>query len=385
MNTLPATALAPSRVLPAVLGAQLCTALADNALLIVAIALLEQRHAPGWATPALRVAFYAAYVLLAPVAGHLAERFIKGSLMGVVNVMKLAGALALLAGAHPLIVFAAIGLGASAYAPARYGILPDLARGTALLRANAAMEIVTIVAILAGTALGSVLVSRPVLEASCVVLAVLYGVAALCSLAGVTAASRPAQTMAFTQAARRLLADDRARHALAITSLFWAAAAVLQFVLIDWARTSLGLSLAGAALLPAALAIGMVTGALGAGHAGSAQRQDVSTLLAAGLGLAIMLLPLLTTVWAAASLLAAGGVMAGFLLVPMNASLQARGAQLCGAGMSVAVQNCLENGLSLVFLAAYGLALAAGIAAPATLAGLGVLILLSIGAGRARA
>src|SRR5450830_832781 len=84
------------RQLPAVLAAQLATALGDNALLIVAIALLEQRQAPAWATPALRVAFYAAYVLLAPVAGRMAERLRKGSLMTAVNLLKGAGALALL-------------------------------------------------------------------------------------------------------------------------------------------------------------------------------------------------------------------------------------------------------------------------------------------------
>lgn len=374
----------PARILPAVLAAQLCTALADNALFILAIALLERRQAPGWATPALRVAFYAAYVLLAPLAGQLAERVRKGSLMGWVNGLKLAGALALLAGAHPLLVFAAIGLGASAYAPARYGILPELAAGAALLRANAAMEIVTIVAILAGTALGSVLVlvARPLPASACLVLAALYGLAACFSAASRTApAAAPARTVTpFAAAARRLLADRRARHALAVTSLFWAAAAVLQFVVIDWARTVLGLSLAGAALLPAALALGMVAGAAAAGRLGATRFVGTafSAALGVALGGAIVALPLCVNVWAAACLLAVGGVLAGALLVPMNASLQARGAALVGAGLSVALQNCLENALSLVFLAAYGLALLAGVTAAATLAGLGLVVLLAL-------
>ncbi|MFL6708594.1 MAG: lysophospholipid transporter LplT [Massilia sp.] len=380
----PMPTTAPARVLPAVLAAQLCTALADNALLIVAIALLEQRQAPGWATPALRVAFYAAYVLLAPLAGLLAERVRKGSLMGLVNLLKLVGALALLAGAHPLLVFAAVGLGASAYAPARYGILPELASGPSLLRANAAMEIVTIVAILAGTALGSVLVARPYLQASCVVLAGVYALAALCSVGSITVSARSQDLlpMGFTSAASCLLRDAQARHALMLTSLFWAAAAVLQFVLIDWARNHLGLSLAGAALLPGALAIGMVAGAVLAGSAGKAPTGSRAALLAAALGIAIVLLPFFSNVWAAAGLLAAGGVLAGALLVPMNATLQARGAALVGAGMSVAVQNCLENGLSLGFLAMYGLALWLGASAAATLFGLGGIVLLAIVGGR---
>jgi len=359
--------------LPAVLAAQLATALGDNALLIVAIALLEQRQAPAWATPALRVAFYAAYVLLAPVAGRLAERLRKGSLMTAVNLLKGAGALALLAGAHPLFVFCAIGLGASCYAPARYGLLPELASGPALLRANAAMEIVTIAAILAGTLLGSRLVARPALQMACLLLTGVYGVAALCSAGanGRIAAHKQA-TMGFGAATARLLADPRARHSLQITSVFWAAAAVLQFLLIDWARSRLGLSLAGAALLPGALAIGMVAGSVLAGRA----VRTHGALLALSLGAAIAILPATAHVWSAAALLLASGVLAGALMVPMNATLQARGAALVGAGMSVAVQNCLENGLSLLFLAAYGLALAAGLRAAPTLVALGVLVML---------
>ena len=75
---------------PAVLGvlvAQACAALADSALLIVAIALLEARHAPEWSTPALRAGFYASYVLLAPFAGRWADAWPKGKLMMAVNVI----------------------------------------------------------------------------------------------------------------------------------------------------------------------------------------------------------------------------------------------------------------------------------------------------------
>ena len=54
-------------------GAQLFTALGDNALLVVAIALLEQRGAVEWTNPALRISSYVFYVLLAPFAGVLAD------------------------------------------------------------------------------------------------------------------------------------------------------------------------------------------------------------------------------------------------------------------------------------------------------------------------
>lgn len=373
---------APSvrRVLAGVLGAQWCTALADNALLIVAIALLEAGAAPGWATPALRVCFYAAYVVLAPLAGPLADRWPKGRVMLAVNLLKGLGALALAGGADPLVVFGAIGLGAAAYAPARYGILPELAGGRALVRANAAMEIVTIVAILAGAALGSVMVASGAYRAACGVLAALYALAAAATLLVATRAAPPAPSTGFQAALNILLQDDAARLALGVTSVFWASAAVLQFVMIDWARKALGLPMAGAALLPAVLALGMVGGALGAGRAHAPASRGAIVLRASLLGAGILAMTQIASVWTAALLLLATGVLAGALLVPMNAVLQQRGASLMRPGVSVAVQNFLENGLSVGFLAMYGIGVALGASLDATICVLGVVTMVLVGA-----
>lgn len=371
----PARWYAPSIL--AVLAAQLCAALADNALLIVAIALLEARQAPHWATPALRVGFYASYVLLAPLAGRWADVWPKGRLMTAVNLLKLAGVAALAGGAHPLIVFAAIGCGAAAYAPARYGMLPELTAGRDLLRANAAMEIVTIAGIIGGYALGGVLLGAGTLTA-CALLAALYGLGAaatpMLGQPGVRAAAR----LAFGTAARMLLGDRAARQSLLLTSIFWAAAAVLQFLMIAWARASLGLSLAQAALLPAVLALGMVAGALLAGAWRGLASARASTACALSLGGAIVLMPLAASVPAACALLALAGLLAGVLLVPMNALLQQRGASLMLPGMSVAVQNGVENGVSIVFLALYGVALAAGASVDGAVYGLGVAVLVLV-------
>jgi LPLT family lysophospholipid transporter-like MFS transporter len=368
------------RTLAGVLGAQLLTSLADNALLIVAIALLESGAAPAWATPALRVCFYAAYVLLAPLAGPLADRWPKGRLMLLVNVLKLLGAGALACGANPLLVFGAVGLGAAAYAPARYGILPELASGRALVRANAAMEIVTIISILAGVALGSAMVASGAIKVACAVLAGLYALAAASTLLVATpqVAHRPGPA-SFYAAIKTLLDDRAARFSLGITSVFWACAAVLQFLMIDWARKALGLSLAGAALLPAVLALGMVGGALAAGNAHTAATRNAVAVRGCALGIGILAMTQVTTVWAAALLLLATGLLAGALLVPMNAVLQQRGASLMRPGVSVAVQNFLENGLSLGFLALYGLGIALGASVDAAIYMLGAATIVLVG------
>lgn len=383
--TVPAPASAAG-MLRRVLAAHFLASLADNALLAVAISLLESRLAPGWTSPALRISFYAAYVLLAPLAGPLADRVDKACLMTAVNALKLVGCVGLAAGAHPVLVFGSIGLGAAAYAPARYGILPELVAGRALLRANAAMEIVSIVAILAGVALGALMVAgsgRWSLSGACALLALLYaGGAAAAFMAGLSPAvrlPRTAQrgTLGFKAGFGVLLRDPDARVSLAITSLFWATAAVLQFMMIDWARRVLGLGLAAASMLPAVLAVGMVGGALAAGRWVHDRQAFAMLPLGVALGAGVVLMPLVGTLWCACLLLFVVGACAGILLVPMNAVLQQRGTFLLSPGLSVALQNCLENGLSLVFLAAYGLALAFSVAPDAAIFAMGAVVTLA--------
>ena len=63
------------------IAAQFCAALADNALLILAIARLQQGGWPGWWAPLLKFSFTLFYVLLAPLLGPLADRWPKARLM----------------------------------------------------------------------------------------------------------------------------------------------------------------------------------------------------------------------------------------------------------------------------------------------------------------
>ena len=54
------------------IATQFTSALADNALLIVTIALLDERGMALWWAPLLKFAFTLSYVFLAPVVGPLA-------------------------------------------------------------------------------------------------------------------------------------------------------------------------------------------------------------------------------------------------------------------------------------------------------------------------
>ena len=70
------------------IAAQFVSALADNALLIVTIALLREQGLPAWWAPMLKFGFTVSYVLLAPFVGPLADAFPKARLMAWMNGVK---------------------------------------------------------------------------------------------------------------------------------------------------------------------------------------------------------------------------------------------------------------------------------------------------------
>ena len=63
------------------IAAQFSSSLADNALLIVTMALLARPGAPAWWAPLLKLGFTRLYVVLAPLLGPLADALPKSRLM----------------------------------------------------------------------------------------------------------------------------------------------------------------------------------------------------------------------------------------------------------------------------------------------------------------
>ena len=101
------------------IAAQFASALADNALLIVAMAWLDEQGRPAWWAPLLKFSFTLSYVLLAPFIGPLADALPKARLMAWMNGVKMLGVLALFAGMHPVAAYGIVGLGAArAWSPA---------------------------------------------------------------------------------------------------------------------------------------------------------------------------------------------------------------------------------------------------------------------------
>ncbi|MBL0087414.1 MAG: lysophospholipid transporter LplT [Ideonella sp.] len=367
------------------IAAQFASALADNALLIVMIALLDERGHPAWWAPLLKLVFTLAYVLLAPLVGPLADSGPKARLMAWMNALKMLGLGMILAGIHPLLGFAVVGVAAAAYAPAKYGLITELVGPTQLVRANAWIEVSVVLAALAGTVLGGGLVSEtwragalatrgmdllagaglpPTrLALSLLLLWAVYLLAGLLNLGVPASGARyPGGRLQlgsdFWRAQCTLWRDADGGLSLAVTTLFWGVGATLQFAVLRWAIDVLGLSLSQGAYLQAVVAVGVVLGAAVAGRLvgiGAARRMLPLGVL---LGGCIALAALSTGLGMAICMLALVGLVGGLLVVPLNALLQHRGHQLLTAGRSIAVQGFNENLSVLLMLSGYAAMLA---------------------------
>jgi len=382
-----------------IMAAQFFSSLADNALLIAAIALLAQLHAPAWMTPLLKLFFVLSYVLLAAFVGAFADSRPKGNVMFITNTIKFVGCVAMLFGSHPLLSYAIVGLGAAAYSPAKYGILTELLPPEKLVAANGWIEGLTVGSIILGTVLGGVLISStvsqsllsldiPVMdtgidtpaESAIMIIMMIYVIAALINLKipdtgarYVSQKTNPIELIKDFAVCFKTLWDDRlGQISLAVTTLFWGAGATLQFIVIKWAQVALHMNLSQGAILQAVSAFGVAGGAVYAAWR-IPLRKSLNVLpygVAMGLVVCVMavynsdLLPN-TTLFAigkmqvtlnllpAYLLLILVGWLAGYFVVPMNALLQHRGHVLMSAGHSIAVQNFNENISVLMMLLIY--------------------------------
>ena len=361
------------------IAAQFFSALADNALLLLAMALLiEQGQAPFW-IPLLKLMFTLSYVVLGPWVGAWADAWPKHKVMMWANGIKVVACLAMLWGLHPLLAFAMAGLGAAIYAPAKYGLITEIEPAERLVKANGWIEVSTVCAALFGVMLGGYLVSAHWLTistslsvptmgwastqyaGSLALLLALYGLAALLNTF-IPGSGKVYQQHGWHWRAiwnkfkldqTTMWKDPMASISLSVTTLFWGVGATMQLLVLAWAQTNLQLSLDRAAYLQGATAIGVIAGAAWAAQV--VPLKHWFKVLNVGLLLGL-LLPLMALVndWGWAVLLSVGlGAAGGFFVVPMNAMLQHRGVQLLSAGRSISVQNVNENASILVMMGIY--------------------------------
>jgi MFS transporter, LPLT family, lysophospholipid transporter len=375
-----------------VMTAQALSSLADNALLIAAIALIADLHGPDWMAPMMKWWFALAYVLLAAFVGAFADSFPKGKVMFMTNAVKLAGCVLMFCyaslgfgttGQLGLIfaAYALVGIGAAAYSPAKYGIVTEMLPPDQLVKGNSWIEGLTVLSIIFGTVVGGVLINPSVsqallsnpwvgavvdnrAEAAIFIIGFVYLLAAGCTLLiPPTHVSYPKQqtnpvklVREFTYYVKTLWHDKLGQISLAVTTLFWGAGATLQLILIEWGAQHLGYRLDQASVLMGVAALGTIVGAVLAGRVPLKKALKVLPL-GVFMGFTVLLMPLVYEPWAVYALLMLIGGLSGFFVVPMNAMLQHRGHVLLSAGHSIAVQNFNEQLNILLMLAVYSLML----------------------------
>jgi hypothetical protein len=380
------------------MAAQFFSSLADNALLIAAIALLYQLQAPAWMTPLLKLFFVLSYVLLAAFVGAFADSRPKGNVMFWTNSIKIVGCMTMLFTLHPLAAYAIVGFGAAAYSPAKYGILTELLPPEKLVVANGWIEGLTVGSIILGTVLGGALISNKLStillsfdlpffdtgvdtppEAAICVIAFIYLIAAGFNLKIPDTGARYAKQEKnivrlikdFKHCFDTLWKDRLGQISLSVTTLFWGAGATLQFIVLKWAESALGMSLSEGAILQAVVAFGVAGGSIWAASHIPLKKSLNVLIYGVMMGALVMVMaiynrdllpdvvinlglfkiPLYLLI--AYVFLITIGWLAGYFVVPMNALLQHRGHVLLSAGHSIAVQNFNENLSVLAMLCLY--------------------------------
>jgi MFS transporter, LPLT family, lysophospholipid transporter len=358
-----------TRGMVAVLASQFLSALADNALLFAALALLKSNHYAPWTQPVLQEFFVAAYIVLAPFAGPLADCLPKGRAMLIANGLKFVGALGICIGLNPFLAYGFVGIGAAAYSPAKYGILSELTTTAQLVKANSLIESSTIAAILVGAIAGGTLADWNVQGALWIV-AVCYALAALTNLAVPKLApmhrfgrlSIPDMLRDFARACRSLIAVRDARFSITGTCLFWGIGSTMRFLLIAWVPAALGiLNNRTPAYLNAMTAVGIVMGAALAGKFVSVSNAHRALPSGVLIGLSVCVMSVVHSLPAAFVVLAVVGAAGGFFVVPLNALLQERGQSTVGTGHAIAIQNLGENTTMLAMIGVYALLVRSGV------------------------
>jgi MFS transporter, LPLT family, lysophospholipid transporter len=399
-----------------IMAAQFFSSLADNALLIAAIAQLLELDGPAWMIPLLKFFFTVSYVALAAFVGAFADAIPKGHVMFITNTIKIAGCIMMFFVGYVqfvgipeytmvLAAYAVVGFGAAAYSPAKYGILTELLPPEKLVIANGWIEGLTVASIILGTVLGGALISPRIAsmllaidmpridtgvetpaEAAIMVIAAIYVIAAIFNLFIPDTGARYERQKAnpvllvrdFYVCFVTLWKDKLGQISLTVTTLFWGAGATLQFLVLHWAAVHLGLPLDKGAVLQGVTAVGVALGAVLAARLIPLKKSlDV---LPAGvvMGVVVVTMIFVSSMPLVYSLLIVIGAMAGFFVVPMNALLQHRGYVLLSAGHSIAVQNFNENISILLMLALYSGMIRADLHINAIIVAFGTFVALSM-------
>lgn len=372
---LPPPSINSKRNYPLLLIGQFLGAFGDNFLLAVILAPLTFQLLSGQITEQqvnsqnvlFSAVFFLPFILLAPLAGFLNDRFPKTSGLLWGNLLKLAGtAIGFLglsfSATHAagltwqLIGYTVVGLGACVYSPAKYGVLPEILPADRLVKANGSVEMLTLVAILGGLWGGATLYDHTRALSTCYLAAGGLYVLALTLNAAMQRtphdprASWRHSLREFVSSLTHLISHARLGRVLLGCGMFWFAGAVLRSNLQGWGLETLraagvaDITNQKLALLKIGLILGVVAGSILAGQLHRIGDLRWARRYGFVLALGVLALGLLggrLGLVAAVIALVITGIVAGLLLIPLNASLQHESHQ-GHLGKTIAVQNFVD-------------------------------------------
>ena len=251
------------------------------------------------------------------------------------------------------------------------------------LRANAKVEGSTILAILLGTVAGGFLAQNSDLPAILTCLGV-YLLSLLMTLIiparkGNTSIRYRTESVQFLKDCAMLFRNPRSRFSLIGTGSFWLTAAVLRIALIAWLPINLGIhDTDQQSMIIGVTAIGVVASAFVTPRwvpAGKLYRAFYFGLL---MVMTVLAASIIDVLWATLLLLFFIGFFGGIFVIPLNTMLQEEGKSTIGSGKTIAIQNFVENTLTVTGLFIYLTLSQMNISVNGSVIGMGLILLLFI-------
>lgn len=263
------------------------------------------------------------------LADRLSKRSIILAMKGFELLLMLGGAVVFAynpnGGVAAMVILGLMGLQSALFSPAKYGIMPEICDERSLTAGNAQLQMWTFLAIIAGNGIGGVLSEelQPHVAMGLLVLLAGVGLVAALGVPRVPASARKSSAGSLSGAFQAIRSDRRLRLVVAGETVFWLLASLLGQDVMVYAKNALELSdtLAGMTFVMFGIGIGV-----GSVIAGRVSRQGIEPGLiplgAVGLAVGTTLLGFGPGMYSTLILMAAMGVAAGLVIVPMDAMLQ---------------------------------------------------------------
>jgi len=341
----------------ALVGAQFWSAFGDQMMFFIVIAIISRQHSDSLYILIAQSAFLVSYIIFCPYVGRFGDRFPKKYVLMTGNALKAFGIFLAFIAVNPVLAYFVVGMGAVIYMPAKYGILPVLSRDDdVLMKANAAVEGGTLLAILFGGVAGEYLAAQSI-ELSLIVCFAIIMFSMLLNFAiprndgnrNIVFPSNPLKFIAmslqgFSSDMKIVFTTSVSRFCVLGTATFWTASTVLRMILLVWLPLHLGIDQGhGQSVMLALTGIGVAIGSFLAPLFITIKTYSRTIIAGVLMAFSIALLAFISGSYIVTALiLVLIGIFGGVFFVPLNATLQDMGERSIGAGCAVASQNWLE-------------------------------------------